>query len=287
MKRPFRYILFSILFFSIAVLAQITHSDGPLKKYPPYPNVWGYDAEARGIGHLCAARNGDFYMVSSKYYQELPKTKVFSLFGGSEIEVLPKDVDAALRDGKPLSDVGDVECFGSYNPVKQVRYDYPQSLTLRDGSTVKHACLVSGACGIPYSQFLEIRDKNGQILARKAFLYLLERPRKEFLSYPKQVDDVEGEVVERVYRYSDASLIPLKDDTFFVGVGAALIRFDKEFKTKFPTTKHRIFVVDPSLIDEILRKEEGKSPIGSLAWHQGVRDAVFDLVMKINKEKLP
>ncbi|MGH8610612.1 MAG: hypothetical protein ACREYF_00830 [Gammaproteobacteria bacterium] len=256
------------------------------KKYPPYPDVWGY-SDPKGLGELCKADNGDFYLVSTTVEQAdtgSPYRRITALFSRSIIKVSPKEAEEVWRYRKPLAGVGTLNCYGVYNHETRTPHDYPRSLNLREGLTVRQACFHSqGLCDYPYYTIgIEVRDKDQRIVARKIFLYLLKVPSKKYLPAPKVVD-IAGEIMERVNQL-EPKLVPLEDETFLVNAGG-VFRFDRQLRTQFPINEDRLFMIEPSLIEAIYNQADQSSDPGSLAWHQAVQDATAELLTKLKKEK--
>ena len=250
------------------------------KKYPPYPDVWAY-RDPKGLGHLCKAEDGDFYLISSAFKKASTGStyrSITALFGRSVIEVSSKEADEVRGDRKPLGGVGVLRCYGLN--------DYPQSLTLRKGFTVRQACFHSqGLCDYPYfTTGLEVRDKDQRIVERKIFLYQLKELSKKYLPAPKVVD-IAGEIMEQVNQL-EPKLVPLEDETFLV-VAGGVFRFDEQLKARFPINEDRLFMIEPSLIEAIYKQADQSTEPGTLAWHQAVQDAVAELLEKLRKEKRP
>jgi hypothetical protein len=251
-----------------------------VKKYPPYPDVW----RSKDIGKLCKGDNGDFFLVSDPFEKKGTGgsyRRITAVFGQSAVEVSRKEADGVWLDRKPLAGVGTLSCYGIN--------DYPPSLVLRNGFTVRRACLHSrDLCGYPYYPFgLEIRGMEQRVVARGVLLGLLKIPLKRSLPYPQVAEDMAGEIAERVQALQPR-LVPLEDETFLVHtMGGTVFRFDKQLRTRFPINEDRLFMIEPSLIEEIYRQTGQSVEPGSLAWHQAVQDAVAELLEKLRKEKRP
>lgn len=249
----------------------------PAKRYPPYPEAWGYDSgRLGGISYLCSVKDGDFYIFPGEYFKDVPKTKIRGLFSGDIIELPPKEAETAVRDGKAVSKLGQLACREYYN--------YPSSLTLPNGYTVKGAC-VGGSCQHPFGIGVEVLDQDQRIIVRKVFLYLFEKP--QHISVPRPA--AEGgaiDILGRVFRL-DPHFVPLRDNTFLFFGGGALVRFDAQFNTLFPINRGHLFVVDTTLIEEIYRKASEKVPADEVVWNQLVQEMIATRLDKIKQEKRP
>jgi hypothetical protein len=222
---------------------------------------------------LCSAKDGDFYIFPGEYYKDVPKTKIKGFFSGSVIELSPKEAEAVTRNGRPVAGLGQLTCREYYN--------YPSSLMLPNGYTVKGAC-VGGSCQHPFGIGVEVLDKTQRIVVRKVFLFLLERP--QTISIPRPA--VEGgafDVVGRVLRL-DPHFVPLEDNTFLFFGGVA-VRFDALFNTQFPINRRHFFVVDTTLVEEIYSKASEKVPADEVAWNQLVQEMLAARLDKIRQEK--
>lgn len=265
-------ILCGALLLSLTGFVLAADFDTAAKKYPPYPDVWGYRSD-RGISTLCKAENGEYYVVPSGYYQDTPKTVIVGLFSGSKIELPPKEAEAVEREGKPLDGIGRVKCNRSYN--------FAKSLTLSNGNSIKRAC-IGGSCQHPFGIGVEAHDKNQNTIARKVFLLMTEKPEKIYV--PRPVAEGGGFSIDGWVRSLNPYFVPLEDNSFLVFAGA-IIRFDTHLNTKFPINREHVFVIDTDLVEQVYRKASEKVPTNDVAWNQLVQKMTAALLDKIKQEK--
>lgn len=267
-------IFFGALLLALTGSILAAESDAEVKKYPPYPDVWGYRG-TRGISSLCKAESGEFYIIPSGYYRDTPTTVIVGLFSGSKIELSPKEAEAVEREGKPLERIGQVKCNRFYN--------YAKSLTLSNGNLIKRAC-IGGSCQYPFGIGVEARDKNRNTIARKVFLFMTEKPEKVFV--PRSAAEGGGFSIDGQIRSIDPYFVPLEDNSFLVLAGG-IIRFDAQLNTKFPINREHVFVIDTELIEQVYRKASEKVPDNDVAWNQFVQKMTTALLNKIKQEKNP
>jgi hypothetical protein len=143
----------------------------------------------------------------------------------------------------------------------------------------------SPGCSNYLGRSLRLLDPIKAVLAEKQLIYLLDKPIKEPVCYPRERN--EGLIgkqrmvtirVQGVHAY----VIPLEDGTFlrYDQNGNVVMRFDRELNSKSELVNHKVFVVDRQAMDAFVEeymKQRNRSD------DQILNDAVYAYVTHLKK----
>lgn len=247
----------------------ITASAEVDSKYPPYPDIWGYDAGPGGIYSLCAAKNGEFYILPRISFLNKPHTNLRGLFSGKSFELTSEQAERLVRNDEAIKIVGPLNCRRSYK--------YSGSVKIPNGSIIKRCC-IGGSCQNPIGIGAELINKNGQIEQRKVFLYLLEKPKPIRVQRPAAEGGsffVSGRV-----QALDPHFILLRDGTFLF-YNNVVVRFDPTLKTKYPVNKDHFFMLDAIILENIYQKANQTYGADERLWNQFVQDQLAVYLEKL------
>lgn len=269
-----------LVLFAGNVGADATAPTSPAKKYPPYPEVWGYEfpypnQDRYYLFSLARMDNGDIYVTYGKKEAER------NILNPIEVEGI-----GFFSGEKRGFTASQYNVFWDAHRKKEIGTGLPvlSRIVFKDGSSIQRAGSGGGGnCYDPFIHALAAYDKNGQRLARKGLVYLLSVPRK--VAYSPRCPDAEGEVIERAQQANYLSLVELKDDTFLVYEqgGNFILRLDKVLNTKY-SLNDRLFLIDWDVVDrmrqETLREAQGDIRIAA----QKLNDAVYDYLMQLKQK---
>lgn len=232
-----------VVFFLIMLHAagSVAYAEGLSRKtsqYPPYPDVWGLDPGPYRTPIVFAvwlAPNGDFLL-------QMSRDKCVPACGHNAKYVAREFF--AQHERQISSD--------DFNHFK-IRFtapDTPRSLGSKelqfsDGSTLSiHGGSTNGCSTEPFPGYYELKDVNGKTILRKSIFVRLAKPKT--ISCPSDV------AYYKISVDTDSHMIvPLGDDTFLIPniAGRYVIRFDRQFRTRFPYDHSQIFIVDTDAVD--------------------------------------
>jgi hypothetical protein len=266
-------IIIFILFYSISI------SFAEEKKYPPYPDVWGYELpwpkkdSMRSNIEISKMQNGD-YLVT--YIKKIIDTKRSD---GSCCNSFFEFEGISFFSGiKKRFTVEEFNEFWRNNHENKVKKD---SIVFKDGSSIERINTGAGRSPDPfYSYYIVKKDKDGKVIYDKILLYLLEKPKKVKIDKNAERNwDYKNNYylnkVENIYPI----FIPLDDDSFLLynGGGNFIIRYDKNFNTKTSLQNNKIFFVDRK---DILNKLADKSNNND----QLTNDIIAKYLLNLKKE---
>lgn len=243
------------------------------RKYPPYPDVWGYELPMSENGN----RNANYatFMNPAGALQVMYVTRG-SGQGGYDFSLL----DFFSGGIKHFSSDKELERFSKENRGYRINSISHNVAKFGDGATVaregfSHNCYIN----LPFR--LVVKDKDGVVLVNKYLLYLREMPRVQ--SVTPYCENAQGESSFNVHVESVfGSIIMLKDDTFILSEsgGNLVLRMDEQLETKYKN-KH-LYVVGAEVVDGIKQRllEEGKFN------HQSFDDAVVAYLKGLNKGEI-
>ncbi len=274
------------------------------KQYPPYSEVWGYDfsefpAVKRNATHIISYNipNGDYWFFITKDFEyTAPYSREYKIYKENLVKFFESknyEVDKNFNN-KFFSDIPKNTRAVLYKPKSFSNSD----VVKREGSFEWPYYINSKFC--PDEQmintYMAITDKEGKVKSRYTVVVALPEPIKE--EFPKDFlhNDCGSLPRDRViYRQLftlDDNIIMLEDDTFILyGDKNLIIRFDKDFKTKFKTkvnyktrdgrTLKTNFMVIPrdeieKMYDKIVEKD--------LPRVQTIQDMVMDYMIKHQDE---
>jgi hypothetical protein len=275
------------------------------KQFPPYPEVWGYD-----FSEFPAARknaisligynipNGDYWFLVRKYFEdEGPssgeykniKKNLVKFFENKNYEFNSKK-RKEFFDNMPQSThaiISSRSFFSNGDIIQRMGPDTWDKYYIKSKHCPTEQIMNS---------YMGITDKDGNIKARYSVILALPEPIKE--EFPEDAFYNEcgplskDRIIYKQLVLLDYQVIMLEDDTFILfGDSNLMIRFDKDFKTKFKTkvnyktrdgrTLKTNFMVIPrdeieKMYDEIIKKD--------LPRVQTIQDMVMDYMIKHQDE---
>lgn len=234
------------------------------KKYPPYPDVWGYELPYIEKGNrnrgfwFYKMRDGDYfvtYVTAVKRVRREDGTCCdveksyggLSFFSGSRKSFTKKEIDAFQKEHAGRGVTGD--------------------LWFQDDTRIIQQAEIEGACSPLFPLSLVKINDNEQVVLRKKLLYLLEEPLKRPKAGGKCANEEPDE--ERVVPVS-SKFVLLEDETFLLydAFGNFIIRFDKHVNTRFPLND-KIFLVEAEEIEK-LRKDLSDPAVSPQTIHDDV-----------------
>ncbi|MBI2412626.1 MAG: hypothetical protein HYV24_05405 [Deltaproteobacteria bacterium] len=251
---PNRFVLILCFFF---LFVSVTTAEDEIK-YPPYPDVWGYelpwpapDDRRSGI-ELAKMPNGDFFIshVIKRIQQKRGDSTCCNY----------------------LNDFAGLYFFSGKKAVFTQNYDYNEfwkknherregkdKLVFNDGSKIERISVASSAkCPNPFDDFYIIRrDKNGNIIKEKMLLYLYEKPVKTNINqYCERNTEYTKDYIYKKVDNAYAKFALFEDDTFLLydTAGEFIIRFDKDLSTKSSLLNNMVFLIDRADYIKIVNK---------------------------------
>jgi len=256
--------LFLLIFISLS-------STEETKKYPPYPEVWGYEFPWPGKRNRYAAidvaktPNGDFVVTYIKNWGEkINKYEGILFFSGKKKDFTKSDYNEFWRKNKELKE-------------KKVLFN--------DGTVVEQISIATSAhCPDPfYDCYIAKKGKDGKFIDKKMLLYLYDEPLRSNInrycerntSYNK---DYILKKVDNVY----AKFVPLEDGTFLIydAEGNFIIRFDENFNTKSTLMSRKVFLISRSDYEKIYDKQAKESKIND----QAMNDVIAKYLINLKEE---
>lgn len=225
------------------------------KKYPPYPNVWGYE-----LPWLKENKNDKRFfqsvtaMLDAKKMLDGDYLIIYSIWKTKKDEENPEKGEGLIEgvlffSGERRDAKGIIKAEGEKHFLPPEFYKKEFS----DGNKIKVTSPYPFKCRPTINKFIEKRDKDDMVIFEKALIYLPDNPIRVYSVRKPGCDNVpqgSGSYLRWVDQI-DLTFIPLEDETFLVAdqKGKAVIRFDKDLNTKSDLLNKRIFIVDKKVID--------------------------------------
>ena len=281
MKKPVWFLLTIVLVTGVGVSAQMgpgetqpqakagekAQEKSVVKKYPPYPDVWGYELPWPGKDDRVSRPNifkmsdGDYfvtYVKSRKSSERKDGTCCefkhtfagLSFFSGSHRDLTGKELNA----------------FGEKNSENRVKAD---SISFSDGSRIERR-IFNHCVTFPYS-ILKV-NQAGQVVMNRTLFYVPETPKRRNITLCEGMgsQDVEEKVEAPIFTF-----VPLEDETFLLyePEGNHIIRFDKDLNSKF-VANSRVVLLDTEIVERFMKSKDV---------HQARIDAVFQYVQGLKE----
>ena len=260
------------------LLVFVSWSFAEEKKYPPYPDVWGYEFPWPGKGDRNSSLNitkiadGDYIITYVK------KREKFKRKDGSCCDYIHKYEGLSFFSGKIFTE-------DEYKKIRRENIKSGLKIISNEGNIIESISIATSAhCASPfYDHYIIKKDRNGKIIEKKMLLYYYDNSQKTDInkycernnSYSK---DYILKRVENVY----AKVSPLEDGTFFLydPEGNFIIRFDEKFSTKSTLINRRVFLVNRLDFEKIYEKQSKEGRIND----QEMNDAVTNYLINLKKE---
>jgi hypothetical protein len=258
-----------------------------VKKYPPYPDVWGYelpwpDKNSRQSSIMIFKLDDGDYLAM--YVKQMRKQR---LKDGSCCDLQFENAGLSFFSQRKWSgkEAGDFTNKHREDFVGRASAQ-PTPWILTDGSELQEKTKGAGRCPNYLDWYLRILDPEKNIVAEKHLIYLLERPIKEPVCYPSERNEnligKQRTVTMRVQGVAP-DVIPLKDGTFLLADtnGNVLMRFDREFNTKSELLHRKVFIVDRQSMETFVLEFVKQH---NLDYNdQTLNDAVYEYVTNLKK----
>lgn len=263
-----------------------------VKKYPPYPDVWGYEiinADKSVIDpHIVIIKMSDNdYMIRyitkvKKIGKDLKFSRAGHLFFSGKTIEFGQDVKEVQR----ISDEArKEERYHSFIVADSLK----PKIVFRDGGSLERKGTWSGGCDNPFSadKYYVKKTKDGNIIKEKVLVLLLSKPIKEEIDSKceRNWDYKEKYYYRRVAIMPSSYMISLEDDTFMLVFrfireingkrSVPIIRFDKDFNTKADLIKYNFFLLDRLEYINVIEKSKGDD--------NSNHEVVADYLLKLKK----
>jgi hypothetical protein len=256
-------------------------------KYPPYPDVWGYEFPWPGkndpmsLINVSRVESGD-YMIDYVKSRTKYKRKDGSC------------CDYVQKFGSVLFFSGEAQdlTFAELNALgRQYKKILQKQVIFRDGSVIKRESDDYSKAPDPFSLYLIKEDKDENIVGKKHFVCLLDKPIKREIckALPgyescERNNNFKGRYMIKRIENILPTFISLDDETFLFTASFdcnLIIRMDKDFKTRSNLLNRRLFILDRMVVENIQDNLKDKGVYND----QTMNNAVFEYVEKIRKEK--
>ncbi|MBA8666880.1 hypothetical protein H1Q59_03110 [Holosporaceae bacterium 'Namur'] len=292
-------ILITMLGAPISILAETKNNDK--SKYPPYPDVWGYDISEvttrdnkSSFSSVYKALNGDIvFEVLDKRYNEkgLIKNKylILKFFEGKTEEV--DNIKTYIKENN-LERIYEISKIILKNGQHIESY-YSTGGTLCQNNELLQNLLLKGQVKEGRDR-LSIHDEDVEKVSIIAARPNISRSIDKEDGYCDRGGPGGGELIYEQLYFLPMGMIKLDDDTFITVSNHLAIRFDSNFKTKFKpkhdvclsTTndwciKGNFFVIPYSIIEELDMKTTKDNDHGV----QGLHDRILLYLYKQQGEE--
>lgn len=241
-----------------------------VKKYPPYPDVWGYEFQypdkADRSMHIDVAKmpDGEYVVTYRKGPGELLRKDGTCCDFSEKFSAL----SFFSTERKGLS--GETyNTFWKENRANRVRAD---SVVFEDGSLILREGSMVGNCyeAFPFSIVKKIA---GQIVAKKVFVYLPKQPQMRQINGGRCAEP--EQTIEQKVEEVHSMFVRLEDGTFLLydAGGNFILRLDKDFNTKY-RLNDTIFLVDADVIEKAKREAQDD---------QSILNAVYQYVLDLKR----
>jgi len=248
-------------------------------KYPPYPDVWGYEFEFPGPNErktrmkIYEMQNGDYKIAYIKNWNRKARTlklALCSFFSGVKKDFKSNEYERFEKKYKQSR-------VGEHATVSDNEFYWRQSAD----------CL--GSCCPQFSMhFIEkVSNKTGKVVDSRNIIYVTEEPLKIYDGTLKKCAGKNGWAQTQGDFYNARvfevypMFVSLQDGTFLLydGLGNFIIRFDKNLHSKSDLLNKKVFVVNrkdiKAIEDRLLKKKDFNE--------QTYRDAIFEYLKSQKK----
>lgn len=291
-----RFTIKLIAIFLSLIATNVVAIEAPASiKYPPYPDVWGYDLSSyptmqnnEGVTLGYKMSNGDYWFKVKRVAEtegdknHKPTKAKFNLI---------KFFEGTVKELSDQEREDSIKIMNRYNGISEYRFN---KITFSNGDTLefKDITLSARLCyvdGIRGSHLIK-RDKDGKELGRYSIIVAM--PKVQTITDPNQSEECSvksknGQIHQQLYPMA-GSMVKLEDDTFIIfdDYYNIIVRFDQNLKTKFKPKvnyktrdsrilEYNLFVVPFDFIDhlhDVLYRTE--KPVS-----QGLQDGIMDYIM--------
>jgi len=252
--------------------ALFADAGGAVKRYPPYPDVWGYELpwpSADDPGTLPKFYKMPDGEVTVTYLAELKKVVQPD---GTCCNLDLKSAALSFFTGKTWKLTDDeMNAFGRQEKGKYV--PHTKSILLPDGTQIVLKNEGHPKCYIPVPGSLAKINPAGRVELRKTVVYLPERPYVRPINPFCEGANGADSVIEKVEAFY-SSLVPLDEGSFLLYDldGHYILRLDKDLTIRYKPNE-RFFLVDRSAIDTLVYGKDDAAAI----------EAVFKYVLGLKE----
>jgi len=253
------------------------------KKYPPYPDVWGYefpwpeDDNRRSGIDVAGMPSGDYMITYVKHW----------------IKVKRKDGSCCDSSGKFARIL-----FFSEESQNLTENEYNEFWTKNRGNRLRENKIIlrnknmweqisistSARCPDPfYDYYIVKKDADGGIIEKKMLLYLYDKPQRSNIDrYCERNNTYKKDYILKKVENVYVKFVLLKDNTFLIydTSGNFIIRFDENLNTKSVLMNKNIFLINRSNYEKIYEKQSKEGKIND----QEINDAVANYLQSLRKE---
>lgn len=267
-NRTVPFIILILLFF-------VSWSFAQEKKYPPYPDVWGYEfpwpekKSRNSFIDVTKMPDGD-YMVTYMIERRKLKRKEDSSYHY-------KYEGVSFFSGRKYSE-------DEFKKIRREDIKANQHITFDDGCVIEQKTEGLTRCANSFDRYIIKKDKNGTPIAEKMLLYL----------YSKSIETDIDLQCERNWGYKKnyffkrlenvfAFFVPLENGSFllFDKEGNFIIRFDKYFKTRSSLINNKIFLINRAEYTKIQKEQSSLSKIDD----QSMNNVMSNYLTNLKREE--
>lgn len=286
-----------ILLFLCSV--SFSYAEEAVKKYPPYPDVWGIELPVSESVDYAALRvvrmpDGDYMVVYAKAWVKLKEKEKAKYVGQLVFSGASKDFktdDEYNKFFEQMREEGRILRFHAPPAKRKIITEEDRIKRLADSSSYGRGISVGGGdvrtedCN-PLDGYLVMLNKDGKTLSKKKLLYVYSKPmKKEVPLTCEGTETYRGKFYyEKVHFLEEMAYYSLEDDTFlFVGFlknqsppSVVVIRFARDFETKSDLINKKVFVVDEEVYEKLTYKPDLDNQVK-------VDQAMYNYLIKIKK----
>lgn len=278
MKRGIKVQLALIAVLLLLIFSAASFAEEAVKKYPPYPDVWGIELPVYGtrpsFDWVAKMTDGD-YMITYTRERRSQKGKVQGIYTAAWLLFLAGTSKDFEKDdwGKTWKTITDEN--------RDIKYTIKPKVIFSDGSSIEYRS-DSGNCADPFDRFLQKKDKNGKVVDEKMLLYLFDKPIKTDINEKCELnwDYKKNYYFKKIEHMDIPYLISLEDDTFLVlsygPKSIVALRFDKDLRTKSDLMGKNVFLIDRNALINLRSKIKDSSD-------SGTGDALSKYLLKLKK----
>lgn len=264
--------------------ASVVFTHEAQKKYPPYPEVWGYHFPQPNVNSqfshfkLHFVPHGDIYLRFKTYLANNWQDKALTCDEKRKyayIEYFSAKVHRLNCD--------QYYKFRKRYPKHEGRKWTYMEVSFKSGSRIIKAHSGGGNCYYPLSPYLMKKSPSGKTVFRKTLLYLADVPAIHRTNPSCGVDG--GKVVARVIAPKRTRFIDLGDGTFlfYSADDNYVIRFDQNLQSKSPLLGTRLFLVNTDRIDAMRKQSIIDAKENTLKSYQLLHKRVYEYVLTLKQ----
>jgi hypothetical protein len=261
--------IWKLLFIIIILIGSIGISSAEERKYPPYPDVWGYELPWPNVSRqvfIYKMPDGDFAVAYKQDKDVGDKYIIKYFFSGQEMYLTEKEYTEFKKKDKR----------GGENKI-----------VLKNGDTIRlsrYGVHIKECQNAFTDVYFYKTNTNGRVVFKKMPFYLHDKPKIIPLIdlYDLRICGGHG-VLSMMIENLGRTFEPLDDGgfLFFSTSGGFIIRFDKNLHTKSRLMNQKVFFMDR---DFFMKNFYKKQKLGNLAEpYQALHDALLEYLLNVKK----